>query len=391
VSEIGRFLAVTSLFLLPLMYHMTRSLLHLSILGLAVAGISWQDSCPGKPPPSWMSSSEEAAEVDDDEVSLMQSPSSALAQRRPVRSNASQPLQDTSSVHLGLPSHLQSSLLQSVLRAATSACETLRARSWPMIAMICLSAVLTVVLAWYCSWRARDDPRFSQHPYITGGTQKSQTLGPGATSPQPAVNDPSSPLQTPAADSGAGLPLQTPAADPSFRHPPGLVGTQAETRLAVALSALEKCDASDDPECTVEIMAVNSRRPACQMAILGGTRLDIRLPNQRSAHFSIQAPAVRGPAFNIYDCDGAPIGHLQNKSPGVSEVVLHSDSQVMIVRGQSSNLEFSVTRIGGKPIAMGKINNEDFSCPHFEVRVLPGVDAVLVTGILLALAVTTED
>lgn len=157
-----------------------------------------------------------------------------------------------------------------------------------------------------------------------------------------------------------------------------------ESRFAVALSHL----ANAGPECTLDIVSLVGL-PLLQLVITGGSKLDIKLPQQSSLpRVSVHAPKSSEAAFTIHDPHGRPFGKFQTQKPGLTEVQINGN-QSMLVEGHSSNLAFSVTFPGGKPIALGRINKEDFKGDHFEVRALPGSDAVLVLAILLSLAVFT--
>jgi len=160
-----------------------------------------------------------------------------------------------------------------------------------------------------------------------------------------------------------------------------------ESRFAVRVSDLEKAG----PDSTLDIVAV-SGLPLLQMKISGNNRLNICLAHQASnVRCSVIADFGGGP-FMIHDAHNKPYGQFRHTSPPSqkTEVVIEGMPS-LIVEGNSTNLQYSVTHLtGSKPVALARVNKEDFSGDYLEIRALPGADAVLVLSVILALAIFTK-
>lgn len=164
----------------------------------------------------------------------------------------------------------------------------------------------------------------------------------------------------------------------------GLVLPAVESRFAVALEDLSRAGR----DCTLEVVAL-SGLPLLSMVISNGNRLDIGLAHQGSApRCSVIAPAEVGGAFIINDPHNKPYGQFRNTGPGYAEVIIEGRT-IMIVEGSTNNLQFSVTSTTGKPVALARVNKEDFKGDYLEIRALPGADAILVLSVILALAIFT--
>jgi hypothetical protein len=160
-----------------------------------------------------------------------------------------------------------------------------------------------------------------------------------------------------------------------------------ESRFAVSINDL--AHAGTDVK-SIDIVSL-AGLPLLSMSVKGGQRLEISISHQSSApRCSLVAPNVRGGPFKIHDSQDRPYGKFQIISPGLSEVSIEN-KPVMMIEGHSATLNFSATSPNGKPVALAKVNKTDFKGDHFEVRALPGSDAVLVLAVLLALAIFVQD
>lgn len=202
----------------------------------------------------------------------------------------------------------------------------------------------------------------------------------GTRSPQP-VSHPAAPVaqvSAPVVPRSGGLSLPAGA---------GNSLPAIESRFAISINELERAGA----RAILEVVST-AGLPLLQMKVVDGKRLEVGLTHTSQSSMprcALQAPEVKGGAFTIFSAQGVPHGQLKTISPGLSEVSI-DNKVIMMVEGSSSTLSFSVTSPRGAPVALARVNNCDYpSGDHFEVRALPGSDAILVLCVLLALAIFT--
>jgi hypothetical protein len=165
-----------------------------------------------------------------------------------------------------------------------------------------------------------------------------------------------------------------------------IISPNVESHFAIGLEALKT--ASDGSN--VEILTRNGL-PIFSLHILNGNRLDISLAHHGSPpRCSVIVPQEAKKDFLIHDASDKPLGTFRQTGPGDFEVKLQGRT-TMIVQGSTNNLQFSVTDLHGSPLALGRVNKEDFKSEVLEIRVLPGsAEAQIVLAVVLALAIFTS-
>eukprot|EP00418_Pyrodinium_bahamense_P039831 CAMPEP_0179196344 /NCGR_PEP_ID=MMETSP0796-20121207/97627_1 /TAXON_ID=73915 /ORGANISM="Pyrodinium bahamense, Strain pbaha01" /LENGTH=463 /DNA_ID=CAMNT_0020900743 /DNA_START=111 /DNA_END=1502 /DNA_ORIENTATION=+ len=189
---------------------------------------------------------------------------------------------------------------------------------------------------------------------------------------------------------------KAPQARPAEMPPPlcsALVLPVCEAHFAVAVPALAAMDESGGGSLDVVGLSGNPLLRAAARQVPGGRLLEVAM-----AHPGSQPRATIGPrpqdaegsgglpqaTQEIRGTGGSVYGLLEARS-STCYAVTRSGRELLAIRGASDSLELSVS-VGERQVADVTCSGENFGgVPHLELKVQPGIDAVLVLSCVLAI------
>lgn len=122
-----------------------------------------------------------------------------------------------------------------------------------------------------------------------------------------------------------------------------------------------------------------------------GRSLSLCLPASPGlpARCSVKAPSTGRGEYHILDAQEQAFAALSVKGYGVSEVSIHGHKS-LICEGQADDLEFAIKAFSGKPVGIARVEHGSEFGSQLQVKTLPGMDALLVLAVILALVIFIE-
>lgn len=162
---------------------------------------------------------------------------------------------------------------------------------------------------------------------------------------------------------------------------PTLVLPACEARFAVPLHILAQID---DGEFDILGMSGSPLLRAAVRKSPTGKVLELMMAHAHSSPRAVVGPLVHG-GLDICGPGGSFYGRLEPQASGTYAVTIEGSShQVMCIDGDVSARRLTVTSHDCRPLASASIDDHFGDIEHLELRIHPGVDAVLVISCVLA-------